>query len=121
MKSTVKIYEYSGCSTCKKALKFLEQKKIEYKKIPIVDQPPTMNELKKMLGFYDGQIGKLFNTSGLVYREMKLGEKLKTMTESQALGLLAKNGKLIKRPFALSETSGQVGFKVEEWKKLLRE
>lgn len=115
----LKIYEYSGCSTCKKALNFLDQKKIEYKKIAIVDQPPTLSELKKMLRFYDGQIGKLFNTSGLVYREMKLGENLKTMTEAQALGLLAKNGKLIKRPFALDETSGRVGFKEEEWKEML--
>jgi len=115
----MKIYEYAGCSTCKKALKFLDQKKIEYKKIAIVEQPPSLAELKKMLVYYDGQINKLFNTSGLVYREMGLSEKLKTMTETQALKLLSKNGKLVKRPFVLTATSGRVGFKEDEWKKLI--
>jgi arsenate reductase len=70
-----------------------------------------------MLGFV-GDIRKLFNTSGLVYRELKLGEKLPAMTEAQALKLLASNGKLIKRPFALSSDQGMVGFKEAEWKKL---
>lgn len=114
----LKVYAYSGCSTCKNAIKYLEKKKIPFEEIPIVDQPPTLSELKKMLAFYDGKIGKLFNTSGLVYREMGLGEKLKNMSESDALVLLSKHGKLVKRPFVLSEKSGVVGFKEDEWKKL---
>ncbi len=117
---TLRVYEYANCSTCKKALKFLEMKKVKFEAIPIVDQPPTLVELKKMLAFYDGKIGKLFNTSGLVYREMKLGEKLPKMTEAEALTLLSKNGKLVKRPFAISAKIGRVGFKETEWKDLIR-
>ena len=113
----LKVYGYSNCSTCRHAFKFLEKKKIPFDSIPIVDRPPTVSELKTMLGYYGGKIGKLFNTSGQLYREMKLGEKLPKMTESEALSLLSKNGKLVKRPFALSEGKGRVGFKEEEWKK----
>lgn len=113
----LKVYEYDKCSTCKNALKFLDQRKVAYEKLPIVDQPPTLAELKRMLGFV-GDIRKLFNTSGLVYRELKLAEKLPSMSKGDALKLLASNGKLIKRPFALSESHGLVGFKEAEWKKL---
>lgn len=113
----LKVYEYDKCSTCKKALKFLDGRKVAYERIPIVDRPPTMTELKKMLSFV-GDIRKLFNTSGLVYRELKLGEKLPSMSEAEALKLLAANGKLIKRPFALKADQGVVGFKEAEWKKL---
>jgi arsenate reductase len=112
----LRVYEYAACSTCKQALKFLEKKKIPFEAVPIVDLPPTVAELKKMLAHYDGKLGKLFNTSGVQYREMKLGEKLPQMSEAEALVLLSKNGKLVKRPFALSEKSGRVGFKEDEWK-----
>lgn len=114
----LRVYEYSGCSTCKKALKFLRDAKIPFEAVPIVDQPPTTAELRKMLSFYEGKIGKLFNTSGQVYREQGIGGKLKTLSEEKALALLAGNGKLVKRPFALGDKVGIVGFKEEEWKKL---
>ncbi|MBX9769469.1 MAG: arsenate reductase family protein [Bdellovibrionales bacterium] len=117
-----KIYEYSKCSTCRSALKFLDQREITYEKVPIVEQPPTRTELKKMLDYLKvdgGSIKNLFNTSGEVYREMKISDKLKAgLTESAALDLLAKNGKLIKRPFLLTGKAGTVGFKEEVWKKL---
>lgn len=120
----VKVYEFKNCSTCVKALKFLDSKKIAYDKIPIVDQPPSMSELKKMLDYIktDGEtFKKLFNTSDVQYRELNISEKIKSgMTEKEALELLAKNGKLIKRPFLLTETSGTVGFKEDKWKKLLK-
>ena len=116
----LKVYEYANCSTCKKALKFLDKKKISYDRIAIVETPPSKTELKKMLAHYDGQLGKLFNTSGVVYREMKLGEKLKKMPIDEALSLLASNGKLVKRPFLLSDDVGLVGFKEEEWNQLGR-
>jgi arsenate reductase len=114
----VKVYEYSGCSTCKKALKFLDQKKVAYEKIAIVDQPPTVAELKKMLGHQKGELKKLFNTSGQLYREMKISEKLPSLSEGEALKLLSSHGKLIKRPFLLTDQSGLVGFQEAEWKKL---
>jgi arsenate reductase len=119
MPGKLKIYEYTNCSTCKKALKFLDAKKASYDKVAIVETPPSLSELKTMLGHLGGEVKKLFNTSGLVYREMKLGEKLPEMTEAQALKLLSTNGKLIKRPFLLAAKGGAVGFKEAEWKKLL--
>jgi Spx/MgsR family transcriptional regulator len=118
MKRPAKVYEYSNCSTCKNALKYLDQKKVSYVKVPIVETPPSLTELKRMLELYDGQIGKLFNTSGQVYREMGLGTKLKGMTEAEALRLLSENGKLVKRPFILTEKGGAVGFKEAEWKEI---
>jgi arsenate reductase (glutaredoxin) len=121
---STKVYEYSNCSTCKKALKFLSDKKISFEKIAIVEQPPSIKELKKMLGYLEkegGSLKNLFNTSGQVYREMGVAEKLKAgMGESEALQLLSQNGKLIKRPFLLTTEGGTVGFKEDTWKKLLR-
>lgn len=116
----VKVYAYANCSTCKNALKFLTQKKVEFDEIPIVDSPPTLSELKKMLKLLGGDLKRLFNTSGVLYREMGIAEKLKSLTEAQALALLAANGKLVKRPFVLTATSGLVGFKQDEWKREFR-
>lgn len=113
---TWKVYAYDGCDTCRKALKYLTSQKTPYQKIPIVENPPSEAELKKMLG-YVGDIRKLFNTSGQVYREMRLSEKLSTMSEAEAIKLLAKNGKLIKRPFVLTGRAGLVGFKESDWKR----
>lgn len=114
----IRVYEYAKCSTCRHALKYLEKRKIPFEKIAIVEQPPTIAELKKMLSNYGGKIGKLFNTSGVQYREMNLSEKLSDMSETEALTLLSKNGKLVKRPFLLADGKGFVGFKEEEWKTL---
>ena len=73
-----------------------------------------------MLASIGGNIKKLFNTSGELYREMKIGARLDSMTESEALDLLAAHGKLIKRPFVLFDESGLVGFKEEDWKKIVK-
>ena len=110
----LKVYEYAGCSTCKKALKFLDSAKAPYEKIDITTQAPSPAELKTMLG-YVGELKKLFNTSGLVYKELKLSEKLPAMSEAEALKLLATNGRLVKRPFVLGSGWGVVGFKEPEW------
>lgn len=116
----VKIYEYNKCSTCQKALKFLKAREIEFKAVPIVDQPPTTTELKKMLGYLKAEGGSfknLFNTSGVQYRELGIAEKIKNgLSEEAAFKLLSENGKLVKRPFVLTETSGLVGFKEDQWK-----
>lgn len=111
----IKVYEYKNCGTCKKALKYLESLNIEFKVIPIRDNPPTKSELKKMLKFYDGESKRLFNTSGGDYKEMGLKDKLGTMSIDQQLQLLSENGNLVKRPFLLGENFGLVGFKEEEW------
>jgi arsenate reductase len=120
----IQIYEYKNCSTCQKALQYLEKHKIKFEKLPIVDQPPSVAELQKMLGFLKqngGSFKNLFNTSGVQYRELKISDRIKAgMTEDEAIQLLSKNGKLIKRPFLLTDKSGTVGFKPEIWKELLK-
>lgn len=119
----MKVYEYKACSTCQKALKYLDTKKVKYEKIPIVEQPPTMSELKQMLKYLKdagGSFKNLFNTSGVQYRELKISDKIKAgMTEEEALKLLSTNGKLIKRPFILTKSNGTVGFKEDVLKNLL--
>jgi arsenate reductase (glutaredoxin) len=121
MKTPLKIYEYNNCSTCKKALKFLDSKKISYTKIPIVEQPPSLAELKQMLTFLkaEGKTFKnLFNTSGIQYREQNISKKIKDgMTEAEALKLVSQNGKLIKRPFLIAAQFGGIGFQEDVWKK----
>ena len=111
----VEIYEYSGCGTCKKALKYLDGKNVEYKKIPIREKPPGKGQIKKMIKAYDGEIKKLFNTSGLDYRKMGLKDKIADMTEKEAIELLAGNGNLIKRPFVVNGETMLVGFKEDQW------
>ena len=117
--SQIKVYEYSKCGTCRKGLKFLDSHNISYEKVPIVEKAPTKGELKKMLAFYNGDIRRLFNTSGGAYREMGLSSKIKNMDAKEAVDLLASNGMLVKRPFILTDKFGLVGFKEEEWKKAL--
>jgi arsenate reductase len=114
----LKVYEYQKCGTCRKAIQYLDSHKIEYEKIPIRETPPSVAELKKML-FFQKDIKKLLNTSGIDYRELKIKDKLPNMSESEILEMLSKNGNLIKRPFVLSKDFGLVGFKEEEWEKNL--
>ncbi len=118
--SATKVYHYKKCSTCVKALKFLRAKNLEFKDFDITEKPPTQKELKVMLEQYDGEIKKLFNTSGVQYRELKIKDKIKDMTKAEAIKLLSGNGKLIKRPFALHKDKGLVGFKEDEWKALFK-
>lgn len=118
----LRVYEYSGCSTCGSAISYLKRRNIPFEAIPIVERPPTTAELKRMLAVQKGAIRKLFNTSGQLYREMKLGERLPSMSDAEAIALLAKHGKLVKRPFVLDRTNpefGLLGFREDEWKKVL--
>jgi arsenate reductase len=121
--SMIKIYEYAGCSTCKNALKYLDARKKKYEKVPIVEHPPTVSELKTMLGYLkaSGKTFKnLFNTSGEQYRALKIGDRIKAgMTEQEGIALLSKNGKLIKRPFLLTPKGGTTGFHAETWDELV--
>jgi arsenate reductase len=118
--SKIKFYQYAKCSTCVKAKKFLDSKGVDYKDIPIVDSPPTKADLKKMLKAYDGELKKLFNTSGVMYREMNMKDKMSSLTEEKAFDLLSKNGKLVKRPFVISDQASRVGFKEDEWKEIFK-
>jgi arsenate reductase len=111
----VKVYAYNKCDTCRKALKFLDGKKIPYEALDITEQAPTKKELETMLAQV-GDLKKLFNTSGVVYKEMKLSEKLPTMSKTEALHLLSSNGRLVKRPFLLADSIALVGFREPEWR-----
>lgn len=119
--SILKVYSYKKCSTCQKALKFLEKKKLNANVIEITEKAPSKAELKSMLKNYDGDLKKLFNTSGVVYREKNIKEKLPNMTKDDAIEMLSLDGKLIKRPFLLKGEKGLVGFKEDQWAKLLKE
>jgi len=114
----LKVYAYKNCDTCRKALKWLEKNNIAHEVIPIREQPPTTEELKRMLKIYDGGIRKLFNTSGQDYKTLNLKDELPKMSEVAAIQLLTQNGNLVKRPFALGKKqTGGVGFNEEEWQK----
>lgn len=114
---SLRIYTYEKCSTCRKAVSFLKEHNIPHEIIPIREHPPTIAELRTMLS-HVGELRRLFNTSGLDYRAMKLSERLPNMSTDEALALLAKNGNLVKRPFALSTKNGAVGFNETEWARL---
>ena len=116
----VKIYEYKACSTCRKAIKFLQSHAIDFEPLPIREQAPVREEIARMLKVYDGNIKKLFNTSGVDYRAQKLGEKLKDMELEEQIELLTGNGNLVKRPFLLVDNAGLVGFKEDQWKELFK-
>jgi arsenate reductase len=111
----MKVYALSNCSTCNKALAYLKSTGRDFELKAIRETPPTKAELRAMLKTYGGKLGKLFNTSGLEYRAMKLGAKLKGMDPEKALDLLAKNGSLVRRPFLVVGNTGAVGFDLEEW------
>lgn len=115
----IQVYGYQGCSACRKALKFLDARGVAYEVVPIVETPPSKAELKAMLQFA-GEARRLFNTTGVLYRDMKMGERLATLSEDGALALLAQHGKLVKRPFVLLKDRGLLGFKEDEWEKAFR-
>jgi len=114
----LKVYAYKNCDTCRKAKKFLEANEIEHELFPIREQPPCKSELKAMLACYEGNIRKLFNTSGGDYKSLNMKEKLPEMTNAEAINLLSKNGNLIKRPFAIRGNTGTVGFNEAAWGEL---
>jgi Spx/MgsR family transcriptional regulator len=114
----MKLYIYSKCSTCQNALKFLAQKKVAFECHEITETPPNVPELRTMLKFLNGDLKKLFNTSGQLYRELQLAEKLKEMSEIEALTLLSKNGMLVKRPFLLDDHFGLLGFNEAKWSEM---
>ena len=112
----MKLHSYNKCGTCRKAIQFLENKKVKFELIDITETPPTKQILKAAIKAKG--MKKLFNTSGVQYRELKIKDKIKTMTENQAVDLLASNGRLVKRPIAVDKNKITVGFDIEEYKKV---
>ena len=110
--------EYPKCSTCQKAKKWLETNNITFEQRDIVKQNPTKEELKLWHEKSGMPLKRFFNTSGLVYKELHLKDKLKDMTEEEQYALLATNGMLVKRPIIVAENIILTGFKEAEWEKL---
>lgn len=109
------IYIYPKCSTCKKALKFLEENKIDFISRNIKEEPPTVKELEEYLKISKKDIKKFFNTSGILYREFGLKDKLNTMEYEEILKLLASDGMLVKRPLVVTDSYVLNGFREKEW------
>lgn len=118
MKITVLCYE--RCSTCKKALDWLKEQDLEYEVRPIKEQNPTKEELTKWYRQSGLPLKRFFNTSGNLYKEMKLKDKLPDMSEEEQLTLLATDGMLVKRPLVVTKDHILTGFKEDEWKVLLK-
>lgn len=111
---------YPKCSTCQKAKKWLDGKNIDYKERHIVEEKPSYEELSAWYEVSKLPLKKFFNTSGLLYKEMKLKDKLSTMSEDEQLRLLATNGMLVKRPLVIDGDIVLVGFKEAEWSETLQ-
>ncbi len=114
------LYSYSKCSTCRDAIAWLQQHGIPFEERPIYTQPPTLAELRRMLALQDGELKRLFNSSGLEYRALDMKARMPALSEDEALALLAGNGRLVKRPFLLGPKVGLLGFKADAWSKALK-
>jgi arsenate reductase len=115
---SMRVYAYEKCDSCRKALRFLREKGVIAEVVPIRETPPSIQELRRVLKEV-GQLKRLFNTSGQDYRALGLGQKLASMSEDEALALLAANGNLVKRPFVVSDDWSTTGFDEVEWSKRL--
>lgn len=110
---------YPKCSTCQKARKWLEANHLEFTERHIVEENPSYEELKEWYAESGLPLKKFFNTSGMLYKEMQLKDKLPTMSEEEQLKLLATNGILVKRPLIVNGNIILTGFKEAEWEKAL--
>lgn len=109
--------QYPKCTTCKKAEAWLKENKIDYESRHIKDNHPTAEELKIWIARSGLPVRKFFNTSGLLYKEMQLKDKLGSMSDEEMINLLASDGMLVKRPLLIGENNVCVGFKESEWEK----
>lgn len=112
----MKVYCYERCSTCKKALKWLDEHKINYELIDIKTHHPDSKVLKDAYAKSGKELKKFFNTSGQLYRELELTKKIPTMSEKELLDMLASDGMLVKRPLVIGDEFVLLGFKEDEWK-----
>lgn len=112
---SVLFVEYPRCTTCKKAKKWLEDKGIEFTDRNIKEDNPNAEELKSWIQKSGLPIKRFFNTSGILYKEMELKNKLSNMSEEEQTALLATDGMLVKRPILVDGDTVLVGFKEIEW------
>ena len=110
---------YRKCSTCLKALKWLEENHVDFVERPIVEVHPIYEELKQWYARSGLPLKKFFNTSGMLYKEMGLKDQLPGMSEEEQLKLLATNGMLVKRPLVVGDDFVLTGFREKEWEEKL--
>lgn len=111
--------EYPKCSTCRKAKQWLEERGVEFTDRNIREENPTKEELAEWVRRSGLPLKRFFNTSGLLYKELHLKERLAQMTEEEQLELLASDGMLVRRPLLIAENRILIGFQKEEWEKAL--
>ncbi len=109
------VYEYPKCTTCQKAMAFLKKHQIDVDQKHIKEDHPSQEVIEAAWKKSGLPLKRFFNTSGMLYRELKLSEKLKQMSEAEQLALLASDGMLVKRPLLISDQGVLVGFKESEW------
>ena len=115
----MKIYCYPKCTTCKKALKWLDEQGKAYEEIDIKENNPSKEDLKAAYEKSGLPLKRFFNTSGLKYKELKLKDRLASMSEDEQLELLASDGMLVKRPPVIDGETVLTGFKEAEWQEKL--
>ncbi len=115
----MQLIEYAKCSTCKKAKKWLDTKEISYEERPIREENPSVSEIKEWHKRSGLPLKRFFNTSGNLYKEMCLKDKLPTMNEEKQYQLLASDGMLVRRPILVTDETVLVGFKEAEWEEAL--
>ena len=115
----MQLIQYEKCSTCKKAVNWLKEHGIKYENRPIREQNPTKEELAAWYKKSGLPLKRFFNTSGTLYKEMGLKDKLPQMSEEEQLSLLATDGMLVKRPLIVAEEFVLTGFREQEWEEKL--
>lgn len=116
---SITIIEYPKCTTCKRAVKFLKDKNVEFIDRNIVEENPTKEELLNWMNMSGLEIKKFFNTSGKLYKEMNLKDKVKDMNKEEAAELLSTNGMLVKRPILIQDDKILIGFKEDLYNEFL--
>jgi transcriptional regulator, Spx/MgsR family len=107
------VYQYPQCGTCRQAIRWLKDRGHNIEPVHIVEHPPTEDELKRLIATSGLSVDKFFNTSGEVYRQMGLKDRLRGMNDEEKIRLLASNGKLLKRPIVTDGQKTTVGFKAD--------
>ena len=110
---------YPKCTTCKRAKKWLDEHQISYEERDIKENNPSLEELKEWYQRSGLPLKRFFNTSGMLYKELTLKDKLPDMSEAEPLALLASDGMLVKRPIVVTEDQVLVGFKEAQWEEEL--
>lgn len=121
MNGPVTIICFQKCSTCKKAEEWLKNNGMEYIYRPIKEERPTVNELRKWILQTGLPIQRFFNTSGLLYRENNMKDKISILSQDELIDILASDGMMVKRPILLIEDKVLIGFREKEWQEVIKE